>query len=583
MSGFEVAGIVLGVLPLAINTINSYRTTLSSIKTAQNDLNWLRRDLETEQVRLQNTCELLLHDLVPLSMVDTMLKDPFGADWAKYDDKLRERLWLSWGTFQAQVQLLSTAATELEKKLCVERNGAIRLNDYKKILRELRHKTSFTLKKGDYEALLSKIKSSNTVLHGLAQQDINMKSNRQHRSQARVIKLLRGLSESIFNAMRSAVTCDCADAHKIGIELATRHAVLLPDDEEEEVAAKFLYNVAIDSVKAPTEWNRAKLQLDKSTPVPEIIAALPDPVFMAPEKKRKKVAWRAVISSFESQPQTVPVQIQMKTSETISTLRVDSPCQSQATSLISNLCKVFHGKRKALSQSESYGHISTGQRCFRLSPPVEEPSKFSHTVTLRDILSGLTGLSEKTIVPFGYEERLQLALTLSNSVLHTYNTPWLAKMLTLDDISFLWGAEAQIHQEWWKNPYRPFVTQAIPLSSWEASFIRVVDCPRMINTTILSLGALLVQIITGSVEESLELPTTMKMEDFYARRESASRLEAKVIENGGPNYAEAVSWCFDHAIGPSGFQNEKFCQEFYEVVIAKLEEDAALLEEQSRL
>jgi hypothetical protein len=125
MSAFEVAGIVLGVLPLAINTINSYRTTLSSYKTAQNDLNWLRIDLETEQVRLQNTCEILLHDIVPFSLVDPMIKNPFGADWAKYNDKLRERLWQSWTTFEAQVQVLQAAIIELENKLCIDRSGSV--------------------------------------------------------------------------------------------------------------------------------------------------------------------------------------------------------------------------------------------------------------------------------------------------------------------------------------------------------------------------------------------------------------------------------------------------------------------------
>jgi hypothetical protein len=175
------------------------------------------------------------------------------------------------------------------------------------------------------------------------------------------------------------------------------------------------------------------------------------------------------------------------------------------------------------------------------------------------------------------------ALTLSNSILHTYNTPWLDKIVTLDDIAFLWGGEAQLHPDWWRNPFRPFVTRAIPLPSLDPSFIQVVDCPRMINTTILSLGALLIQIMTGSVEESLEIPPTMNLEEVYARRASASRLESRVIENGGPNYAKAVTWCFDHAVGLPGFHNEKFCQEFYEVVIGRLEEDAALLDEQSRL
>lgn len=58
-------------------------------------------------------------------MVDCMIKDPFGPDWAKYNDKLRERMWFSWGNFQEQVQILSKATTELEKKLCMDLNGVV--------------------------------------------------------------------------------------------------------------------------------------------------------------------------------------------------------------------------------------------------------------------------------------------------------------------------------------------------------------------------------------------------------------------------------------------------------------------------
>ncbi|KAI4593917.1 hypothetical protein KJ359_008961 [Pestalotiopsis sp. 9143b] len=247
MSGFEVVGVVLGVLPLAIEAIKTYYTILSSAKSAQSDLNWLRQDLETEHIRLQNTCEILLTEIAPLSKVDGLIKDPFGPDWVKYNDKLRQRLWSSWDTFQTQVELLSSAAVELEKKLCFDKNGVIRLNNSKKVLGELKQNADFTLRKRDYEALLQKIKSSNTVLHHLARQDIVLESSRKHRSQARVVKLLRGLSRSIFEALHSAVTCKCMEGHSIGFELTHRTAVLVSDDEENEVAKAFRFEVVFDT------------------------------------------------------------------------------------------------------------------------------------------------------------------------------------------------------------------------------------------------------------------------------------------------------------------------------------------------
>ncbi|KAI0163748.1 hypothetical protein BJ166DRAFT_527118 [Pestalotiopsis sp. NC0098] len=586
MSGFEVAGIVLGVLPLAIKAVNSYRTILSSSRSARDDLDWLRRDLETEVVRLQNTCEILLNEIAPPSMVDCMIKDPFGPDWAKYNDKLRERMWFSWGNFQEQVQILSKATTELEKKLCMDLNGVIKLNSAKKILSEIKQKTAFTLRKADFEKILSQIRSSNTILQGLVPQGINIMSNRRRRSQVRVIKLFRGLSRSIFNAMHNAVTCKCTNFHYIGIEMSARNAVLLPDDEEDKVAETFRYNVVLDSTDALTNWNCAKLQLENSRTV-SVEKSAPALSVPAPLKeKRKGVSWPKFSETRGSQqdrtPTPLPVRSMIQDLE-IPLLTATTPSRHDSPSLISNLCRLFHEKGAVLHDSGCCGFISdTNTRRFRLSlPPPEEPSRFSHAVKLHDLLSGVNAIEKRYLPQFEYEEKLQLALTLANSVLYTYNTPWLTRNITANDVTLLSETDEKQSLESVKNPFRPFFIKAVPLSDRDDSAARVATNQRMINTTVLSLGALLIQIIIGSVEDSLAIPAMMNLEEVYVRREVASELETRVIENGGTNYAKVVSWCFDKAIGLAGFQNDSFCQEFYEVVIATLEEDVELLREQT--
>ncbi|KAH8655709.1 hypothetical protein BX600DRAFT_72230 [Xylariales sp. PMI_506] len=121
----EVAGLVLGVIPIAISAIDTYRSIFSSVNQAQRDLSWLRQDLETERIRLQNTCEILLVGIVPLSKIDDMISDPFGSDLRVYNDSLRLRLWTSWATFEAQVTSMKTAAQELRAKLKVGDNGQV--------------------------------------------------------------------------------------------------------------------------------------------------------------------------------------------------------------------------------------------------------------------------------------------------------------------------------------------------------------------------------------------------------------------------------------------------------------------------
>jgi hypothetical protein len=88
MSGLEIAGLVLGALPLAIKAIQGYRETFSSLTKIEKGLENLESDLQTEQVRFQNTCELLLIGIVPPMKINAMIADPLGPEWKSYADQL---------------------------------------------------------------------------------------------------------------------------------------------------------------------------------------------------------------------------------------------------------------------------------------------------------------------------------------------------------------------------------------------------------------------------------------------------------------------------------------------------------------
>jgi hypothetical protein len=131
MSGIEIAGLVLGALPVAIQALEAYRSTLSSMRSRSvtRDLEFMIRDLGTEQQILQNTCETLLQGIVPDSLIDAMIDDPFGPDWKTFGDRLRLRLWRSYGQFQLKVTEMQVAVQELQEKLSVQADGTVRFNE----------------------------------------------------------------------------------------------------------------------------------------------------------------------------------------------------------------------------------------------------------------------------------------------------------------------------------------------------------------------------------------------------------------------------------------------------------------------
>lgn len=122
----EAAGLVLGVIPLAIKALNTYLDILSTIKNVRRDLEYMIRDLKTEHQILQNTCETLLKGIAPDSVLDSMIEDPFGPAWSQYDDEVRLRLWRSADVFQERVAEMRQAAIDLQQKLAVGPDGKVR-------------------------------------------------------------------------------------------------------------------------------------------------------------------------------------------------------------------------------------------------------------------------------------------------------------------------------------------------------------------------------------------------------------------------------------------------------------------------
>lgn len=130
MSGLEIAGVVLGSIPLAIAALEHYMDGIRAIKHWQNyarELKSLKRNLNTERVKFQNVCETLLVGIVPSSKIEAMIDDPFGAQWheGEMSRKLRVRLWRSFKLFEETVQDMEEAIKELMKRLDLGIGGKV--------------------------------------------------------------------------------------------------------------------------------------------------------------------------------------------------------------------------------------------------------------------------------------------------------------------------------------------------------------------------------------------------------------------------------------------------------------------------
>ncbi len=122
MSGFEVAGIVLGSIPLVVTAIEAYVTFMKDWGKAPAELKSLNRQLTTERAKLYNVCDQLLSDIVPQRDIEPMLQEPMGPLWQtkEANDKIRRMLWNSYAPFEKTVLEIQDALEDMMERLKVQ-------------------------------------------------------------------------------------------------------------------------------------------------------------------------------------------------------------------------------------------------------------------------------------------------------------------------------------------------------------------------------------------------------------------------------------------------------------------------------
>jgi hypothetical protein len=125
MSGFEVTGVVLAILPLIVNQLDNYVQGLETLKSFRTRK--YRRDLQryldrikTQRALLLNTLERTLADAIDdENEIIQLINDPTGSSWkdAYIQRSLRMRLGRDYDVFIANMTELSSLLNTLCQKL----------------------------------------------------------------------------------------------------------------------------------------------------------------------------------------------------------------------------------------------------------------------------------------------------------------------------------------------------------------------------------------------------------------------------------------------------------------------------------
>lgn len=361
------------------------------------------------------------------------------------------------------------------------------------------------------------------------------------------------------------MTCHCSPPHGLGLEMKPSNHVILPGDEEDTAARSLDFSLMVGTYfqNNGQRWDRVRVQMTEHGVGP------PTPPFDQtdlPKAKSRKIYWSSSAASTRTKPShsLASSTSDQAVADVATVVQTGSVAQPLA---ITDLCDALRKGKGTAATPSCYGTISSTAKQFNVYHVHSHcQPEDSCVVTLRSILEGqVCDLNQ-----FTYLERLKVALALSYGTLHLHNTPWIPKTLKLDDVGFLGEQQTPGSHSYCLD--RPFLAKAL-VQSPTSCYPQPVALLRRIDLNVLSLGLLLIQIIVGRYIPDLVITKDMSLDAILSKQTQAEQMTARVMENGGINYARAVEWCLKSMFSASGLEDDTFGQEFHEAVISRLEND----------
>ncbi|KAH7239362.1 hypothetical protein BKA59DRAFT_548154 [Fusarium tricinctum] len=434
MSGFEIAGIVLGSIPIAVSALEYYVKSLGilqSFRSYKRLLKSLILALKTEHINLQNICEKLLVGIAPQTCIEKMIREPFGKLWSEQgiNDKLRLRLWTSLSIFNERIQDIKLAIDEVMEKLNVDPSVGPSYIERMPLKSQLK-RVIFIVQKSNHEEALTKIRDGVSALQTLATLNVELEPERKSRSLGRLNKLVSRMLTGIYQALRSTMTCQCPSLHDIGLKITPPSLTLTPTDEDQDIIEKLQFWLAVSHMKLSSgvstrQWNEILLKPNQDlsqTKVPGFTK------IATPTKK--SVGFLIPSSSTPGGGQST--QTITTTQSGIANLHLSTVAEMtslKSTQNIGNLCQIMQsiGKKKG---GELCGHIKD----FRVQNDLKYDLYAHDCLGSSDdwSLVSLKQLSQnRTLL---YVDKLRLARTIACSAFQMQGTPWISNIPTTEDI-----------------------------------------------------------------------------------------------------------------------------------------------------
>jgi hypothetical protein len=544
MSGFEIAGVVLGAFPLIISGIENWHNVAKVgkllIKTRIEYTNCLG-DVKYYQIWYKRTLEELLRPIVnDEDEVGRLVGDPGGKDWSSQalQGRLEGRLQESYYLYMDIINRMNEITKDLRSELSLDsatiqsklapRESHLPSNSYnlasvKSTWAWVRFRSKFCFSDPKRNKLFDQLRDYNGRLEKLL--DLSDKSSANENaapfntkepfSLEMAFKKAWKKSDHLFKALQQAWRCSCQQYHLANLRL--EHRTLQEINFE-----IILMSVALSQVNAT--WSRRELQCG------QMISCSFRQKLLKPSISPQS---SQCLSNGTLAPALSPISTRKKKvvftapAPTLPNIELDTLVDSSV-----NLCQLLlDGER-----SKCMGIIGHNDEMYHLHPFTKRKQLDDSSALTLDYV-----LSNNFEAHFTRRQRYSVALLLASSVAQLQSTAWLRNDLRKEDIFFFQGEDNH-----YNVPYHePFIRQGFSLHSPVIPNTEANDCE------FYSLGILLLELCFGQRLEDHPLRKKHPIEAGEIKQAydlmAALKWSQSASDEAGDDYASAVKWCFTGA------------------------------------
>ncbi|KAL8369641.1 hypothetical protein RB595_000128 [Gaeumannomyces hyphopodioides] len=548
MSGFEVAGLILGTFAAAAQALEVYRwlaTRAKCFREIRVHHTACDEDIQVELLFYQSYLKQILLLALDIGTVERMLADPSDTGWkdAVVHAQLNEKLGDSHPIYVVSMKKIEQTVTELNKELAwgdfsiqesLKSTGPLSKADQIKFRK---YRFRFSNRESVRTSLIAKLKADNGNLKRLVElKDREGRQEQQIMVKTRVTAFESALccfwvqAEKLFRALASACSCNCEGSHAASLLLQHRT----------EKKAEF---VMLFTTSGAASWGACRTRISEGDMGPSRVSipgtASADSAPHAPSSPTRLPLRPAVRSGPSGSSRRVRFSGQ---SSTI-TLTVPEVATQQDgyQTRITILCKSLEQPSRPCC---GFLHLQD-EDCRYYVYPLEhhvQATDMGQLVSLEQILNGQVGRMPPE------RARYALALVLASSFLQLLHSPWLPHSFIKSSIvfqkTFTSSGSLVLNQP---HVLRELATMSAALTvsqGCDPSSSKLA----VPSNSLKRLGVLLLEVFfakpLGAPALPDAIPQNMRDEFWLAMQVAAAeKLLPQLEEEAAADYVLAVRWC----------------------------------------